>query len=254
MADKPKPLLAFVALNSSKLPAAPAILTEFQERCPECAHAKAQERDETTLTFDLDGCPAFISLMPKPIPWSELEGPCATAWWWREAAERMKGHTHHSIVGLLGDTGDIVKNHIWLSQLVAAVATQADAAGIYWAEGTLVHEPQAFADQAAALTLGDIEPQLWVDLQLEQNDDDSYRFFTTGLSSLNRPELEVDRSRKDPQEILQFCYAIICYLLNSGQEIKAGETIGRTEQEKVNVAFAPSMWNRDLEVMKLAFD
>ena len=28
--------------------------------------------------------------MPAPIPWSNLEGPCATAWWWPDATEKMK--------------------------------------------------------------------------------------------------------------------------------------------------------------------
>jgi hypothetical protein len=254
MAEKPKPILAFVALDSAQLLPAGAILAEFEKRCGECHQAEASARDATTITFDLDGCPAFVSLMPAPIPWSELEGPCATAWWWPEASERMRGHTHHAVVGLLGDTGDIVKNHIWLSQLVAAVATQADAAGIYWGAGTVVHEPRAFADRASELALDDVEPQLWVDMRLEQDDDGAYRFFTTGLSALNYPEVEIEGSRRDPREILEFAYDVICYLLNRRAKVADGETVGRTADEKVAATFGPSMWQREGEVMKLAFD
>ena len=38
------------------------------------------------------------------------------------------------------------------------------AAGIYWGNGTLVHEPQAFRAQADGLTVEHLVPQLWIDM------------------------------------------------------------------------------------------
>ena len=48
-----------------------------------------------------------VSLMPAPIPWPELEGPCATAWWWPQATERMRAHIRERIAA--GDTKSEIK-------------------------------------------------------------------------------------------------------------------------------------------------
>jgi hypothetical protein len=253
MSEQSGPIIVMIALNSPRLPSRVTILNAFRERCPDCQAAESGGEEEGTMMFELDGDLAFVSLMPAPIPWSELEGPCETSWWWPEATERMKPRTHHAIVAFMGQPGDIVQRHIYLSQFVSAVAMNADAAGIYWGNGTVVHEPAAFQDQASHLALDEVDPQLWIDMRLEQNDDDSYRYFTTGLTAFGRPEIEIDRSKQDPQEILEFCYAIICYILNSGATIGDGETIGRLDEEKIRVAYKPSMFDREGDVMKLAY-
>jgi len=63
-------------------------------------------------------------LMPAPIPWSALEGPCATAWWWPEATEKMKHHHSHIILALAGESGNLVQRHVTLTHFTAAVAPE----------------------------------------------------------------------------------------------------------------------------------
>jgi hypothetical protein len=246
--------LAMIALKSAKIPGSSDIIAEFEKRCPDGPKLTATDKQDTTCMFDLGGRTAFVSLMPAPIPWSDLEGPCATAWWWPEAADCLQNHRYHAIVGFMGEDDDLVRNHIWLSQLVSAAAVISDAAGIYWGSGTVVHEPQAFADTTAELEPDDVNPSLWIDMRLEQNEDESYRFFTTGLSAFGQPEMEIDRSERPPEDILNFCFDIIAYLLNSRVTIGNGETVGRSADEKVRVTYAPSMWERAGDVMKLALD
>jgi hypothetical protein len=193
-----------------------------------------------------------ISLMPVPIPWSELEGPCATAWWWPEATERMREHESHVIVALMGRAASPVERHILLTHLVSAVAATASAAGIYWGGGTVVHEPIAFQEQSAELTPDNLAPHLWVDMRLEPNEDVSFRYFTTGMESFGCLEIEIDRSRRQPEEILDFGYDIVNYVLMRGAPINDGETFGRSANEKIKVRHKSSMWKRRT-VMKLAF-
>lgn len=97
MADDSNVLLAMVALNSATLPEASVVTASFAERCPECTVPGDIEAKDGTLVFRLNGNMAAVSLMPAPIPWSDLEGPCATAWWWPEATTRMKAHKAHVI-------------------------------------------------------------------------------------------------------------------------------------------------------------
>jgi hypothetical protein len=252
MSDESKVLLGMVALNSATLPEASAIAASFAKRCPECTVPDDIEEKDGTFVFRVSGNMAAISLMPAPIPWSDLEGPCATAWWWPEATERMKSHTAHVIVALMGKSGDVIQRHLQLTHLVAAIAAQADAAGVYWGSGTVVHEPQAFQEQSAKLSPDNLEPQLWIDMRLEQNDDGSYRYFTTGMPAFGQPEIEIDRTTGAPAEIFDFCYSIINYILTRGVQIKHGETMGRSADEKIRVTHGESMWGREGKVLKLA--
>jgi hypothetical protein len=244
-------LVAMVALNSPCLPELARILATLRERCPDYPPPSDPGQKDDSLVFHL-GDSMAVALMPAPIPWSDLEGPCATAWWWPEATERMQRHNSHIIVALLGGSGSPVERHLLLTHLVAAVAAHADAAGIYWGAGTVVHEPSAFQEQAADLSAGNLAPQLWVDMRLVQNEDGSLRYFTTGMQPFGCLEIEIDQSRRPPEEILDFCYGIVSYVLMRGATIGDGETVGRSAEEKIQVRHQPSMWDRGT-VMKLEF-
>jgi hypothetical protein len=244
--------VAMVALNSPRLPESARILASLRERCPDCPPPSDLTQKDNNLVFHMGDSMAAVSLIPAPIPWSDLEGPCATAWWWPEATERMKAHNSHVIVALMGGSGSPVERHILLSHLVSAVAANADAAGIYWGAGTIVHDPTAFQEQSAELSPDNMAPHLWVDMRLEQNGDGSFRYFTTGMESFGCLEIEIDRSRRPPQEILDFCYGIVSYVLTRGATIGDGETVGRSAEEKIKVRHKPSMWDRGT-AMKLEF-
>jgi hypothetical protein len=245
-------LIGMVALNSVRPIESASILATLREQCPDCPAPTGLSQEDDTLVFHLDDSMAAVSLMPAPIPWSDLEGPCATAWWWPEATERMKGHKCHIIVVFMGGAGNAVERHIYLTRLVSAVAANADSAGIYWGAGTVVHDPTAFQEQAAELSPDNLAPQLWVDMRLEQNEDGSFRFFTTGMASFGCLEIEIDRSPRLPEEILDFCYSIVSYVLQRGTTIGDGETVGRSADERIKVRHKASMWDR-AKVMKLEF-
>jgi hypothetical protein len=43
---------------------------------------------------------ALISRMPVAIPWSQLEGPCATSFLWKSASSEVRDHSSHLIVSV----------------------------------------------------------------------------------------------------------------------------------------------------------
>jgi hypothetical protein len=246
-----KSLVCMVALNEEALPSASEIQVALAARLPGASESEITE-DDGTFTIELGKNRGIVSTIPAPIPWSELAGPCETAWWWPEATEQLKPHVAHAIIALFGDAGTALQRHIQLTHLASAVASTANAAGIYWGGGTIVHEPAAFEELSA--DLGDqIEPQLWIDMRLGQNDDGSFSYFTTGMEAFGHLEVEIDSVPLQSQELFDFAYSIIHYILTSGATIADGETIGRTEDEKVRITHEESTWDRKGDVMKLTF-
>jgi len=254
MGKKPEALLAMVALSSDLMPQQRDILAILSRRFPDCPAPADVEQAREQFVFPFGGNTAAIRRMPGPIPWRDLEGPCETAWWWPQASECMSRHTHHVLVALMGGAGDAKERHVRLSHLVAAVARQTNATGIYWGNGTLVHEPEAFQKQVAGLTTEHLVPHLWIDMRVEENDDGTHRFFTTGMSAFSQLEIEIERSDLEPESLLDICYPTIDYILTSGTKIQHGETIGRSAEEKFRVTHESSMFESRNTVMKLALE
>jgi hypothetical protein len=251
--QKARPVLAMVALNTPSALSPVALVQGFKGLSGVSVDLASLQAKDGNIVFEIGNDWATVALMPAPIPWSNLEGPCATAWWWPDATEKMKRHRGHMLVALAGETGHLLQRCLTLSHLTAAVALLTDAAGVYWGGGSLVHEPQVFVEQAQDISFGNLPLHLWIDFRLEQNEDGSCRLFTTGMNVFDKMEIEIPHSTKAPAEILNLAQAIAKYLLTSEKMIREGETIGRSESEKVRVSYAPSVCDSEITAMRLDF-
>ena len=201
--EKSRMLLSMVALDTPSLPVPQEMLETLASLSGTTVNAEAVEARRAALAFPLGGNTAAVALMPAPIPWSNLEGPCETAWWWPEAGERMRGHNSHLLVALGGESGDAVRRSLALTHLTAAVAAHVDAAGIYWGGGRLVHDPQVFLEEARSASPENLPLHLWIDFRIEPNDDGTLRLFTTGMKALDKMEIEIPHSRHEASGALR---------------------------------------------------
>lgn len=253
MASRTRPILIRIALNSPSLAPTAQILQTFAERYPiDSVPEKITEKDGTAVFPIADGQVA-ISLVPTPIPWSSLEGPCDVAWWWPEARQRMQEHKAHAILAMIDHSGSAVERHVLLTQMAAAVVANADVAGIYWTSGGVVHSPEALLTLSAALSPDNLLPELWIDMRLVKDPQGAHQFFTTGMEAFGHREIEIPCSHQSAEEIYGFVYGVIKYVLSSDQFIRDGETIGRSVEEKIEVGYGPSMLGQNRQVMTLAF-
>lgn len=250
MTESGGPVNATILLNKAALPERKAFIAELRRRLQDSSLASDLAKRGDVLSFDLGDEEATVALVKASIPWSELEGPCTTAWWWPEACDRLQGHSAHLRITLGGGNGTPLERFILLTHLTAAVASAVEAAGIYWPMGSVMHEPGMFREYSEGLSPADIVPQLWFDMQIVARDDGSFGFFTTGLAPLGLLEIEIDRTERPPEEILDVCHDIISYLVTSGTTLHAGETIGRTDDEQIAVSEGESAFGRGT-VLKL---
>jgi hypothetical protein len=246
-------VLAMVALSDYDLPDETRIFDFLEESFPDAPDVSRIERNDDTIVFKVADLVGTISLMPTPIPWTDLEGPCATAWYWPEATEAMKKHTAHVIVGLFHGTGDIISRHILLTQLVASVAATSKSAGVYWGSGTVVNSSQDFVEQSLGAGPDNLPLSLWIDFRVEHVSKDTFQLYTTGMTALNQLEIEVPPSEVRPSELLDIVYGLADYVLTSRATIKDGDTFGRSEKERFRITYSPSMWDASKKVMKLNF-
>src|SRR5688500_3842056 len=176
-----------VATSSMRLPPAKEIVTAagggsakspsllgrlFGAKPGAAAAAKEQQWQDNNLVFNFRDAMIAVAMMPGPIPWPDLEGPCATSWWWPEATEKMRAHKYSVLVSILGGKIPPVERRVILTRVVSAVVRHTDAVGVVWSDGMLVHEPAAFVEQAEGVNAEHIPGPLWIDVRVEKNDDD----------------------------------------------------------------------------------
>ncbi len=252
--DNPLRWLALVMLEEAELPEFEEVAQFVGESYTNAPTMTVAGGTENLMTCTIGDYTVAATLVPKPIPWSQLEGPCATAWYWPTAAESLREHQAHLLVTLVDEGGgQSIKKSTALTQFVAGLVATTRSRGVFWGPGRLVHPSQAFLGQAAQLSDDDLPLFLWVDFRVERTDSGGTRLYTTGLEALGYTELEVAEYTGKPQVVLEYAYNIAHYQLNQSKEINEGDTIGLTDELQAVAHRGPSMFNEELEVIRLEF-
>jgi hypothetical protein len=246
--------LALVALERSELPSFEKVAAWYVQHYPGAPAPQPSGATDNLLTMTLGEFTAAVTLVPRPIPWSQLEGPCATAWYWPGAAESLRPHAAHLLVTLIDEGGQTIEKSSALTRLTAAVVATSPSMGVFWGPGRMVHQSAAFIDQAAEVRVDNLPLFLWIDFRIERMDDGSLRLFTTGLEALGETELEVPHFVGDAQTLLDHVYNIAHYVLSRHKKINDADTFGLTEEVQVTAHRGPSILGGEAEALQLSFE
>jgi hypothetical protein len=246
-----RPLIAAVALADDALPAADAVLGYLQQHWPQIPVVAAPSQRPGVLLFNLEEDAAGAALLPKPLPWEDLAGPCAAAWYWPDAAQAFREHQTRLIATLMTRSHDRIGSALRLTALVAAAASCSSAVGIYWNPGRLVHAPADFLQESLTMSRENLPLNLWIDFRIQEEPDGGHALFTTGLAAFGHRELEIWQSQQSPQFLRACAYNVAHYVLQRGAALKANETIGLSDEERIPITIEPSRWDASMTVVRL---
>jgi hypothetical protein len=237
--------------GNSLLPS--SIERELRSRYPELEASITDDKGGTP-SFKLKNAELILGSMPAPIPWSDLEGPCATSVLWKNAAEEVRLHQAHIIVTLLSQLNP-VEHSVLLTQTTTAILAACDAAiGVYWGSATLVAPKDIFIEFAErVLPLGP-PLDIWVDFRVGWETRTTSVGFTQGMEALGHMEMEMHGVPEKPGELRQRLQDLARYLLRNGAVIHDGETVGQNAEEKLRVVYSKSAFGHDKTVMRLNYE
>jgi hypothetical protein len=245
--------MAMIALGPSAGLSPAAIQDELARQWPALPRAEAVEAKESTFALRIGSQDVVAGHMPAPIPWSDLEGPCATSWLWKEAATVLRPHATHLIVTVLGEEGPLDRMRL-LTQVTAAVlATCPDALGVFWTHAALVIQPALFRDFATEFLPDGLPLLLWVDFRIGTAPSGQSFGFTNGMASLGQMEIETLESPEAPGALRERFHALAGYVLENGPVIRDGDTIGEDAHERIQVVHADSAFGHKDKVMRLEY-
>ena len=232
-----------------------AIRAAFHEQWPDLPKPVKGESKDGILAFDVGDVTAMIAVMPAPIPWSDLEGPCETSWLWPDATDTLREHTDHLIVTVMGDDDPIERAKILTRVCAAVLATCEEALGVYWGDAALVNSSKLFqAFTYEILGEGGLPLYLWIDFRVGPTDDGGTAGFTHGLAALGHREFETETSTDGIGELRERFFGLATYVLENGPVIKDGNTVGGDEHEKIRVELAPSAFGNPKRVLRLEYE
>ena len=209
-------------------------------------------QEDNTIIADYNGMIMTASLMPAPIPDNEAVEQAKTNYRWKEAIEAAEKHKAHLLVSVInsGDVDNIegAKHYV---KLLANATKQEGCLGINIL-GTVIH-PQMYYDFAKLYEENDdfpIENIVYIGLYGDENN--TVSGYTYGLEQFGKKELEIIKSLEEAEEVYNFLASISDYIITSDVVLNDGETIGFSEEQKIQISVSEGI-ALDGETVKLGF-
>jgi hypothetical protein len=246
--------LAMVVLQDAKLPD-PRALSEYIRATWPWAKLDfdPEEKDGTIFLSGDDKELSFISLMPAPIPWGDLEYPCASALGWDDACSELEKGNAHIIIMVGGDSDGVIANQVRVTMLAQACSHLSKSIGVYIGEASTVWRAATFESQSLAMSPDEPPLLLWIGLKFSRDDDGKFSALTMGLKQYGRMNVETLHSQKAPEDVIEFTTNIPTYLAKTDEKIRNGDTVGFTADEKIRLTYEPSIMGSGDTVYRLHY-
>ncbi len=246
--------LVFGLLRDAFLPDPDQVMSRMR-RADQLATLPSLRRAEgNLLIWQWEEAVASCALVPRPLPWSALEGPASTAWYWPQATASIRGHVAHLLLTFVDEGRDRVATCLRLTQLATAIAATSPTVAILWGPSGTVHEPSAFDEQATGTSRTQLPLYLWIDFRVQRVAEDLHQLFTTGLHRLGHMELEIPAQQSAPEDLVHRAYNVAHYVLDQQRDLNDGDTIGLPDGAHATIRHRPSFVDAKTNVMRIDFD
>ncbi len=212
------------------------------------------EVKDGAVVFKVDDYNCACSLLPNPIPNGEAEACARNNLLWKNAAEEVGKHQAHVMIAVM-DTDDDeyydpVDENILLCKLASAMLKMDNTIGVY--KNPTVYEKDFYIDVAEHIKNGDLPMPILAHVGMYLTKDNLLCGFTYGLRSYGKEEIEVLGSKAQPTQLFNFLMAISDYTITGDVELKDGETVGFSDDQRLPVTLSKAV-SFDGNSLKIGF-
>lgn len=250
-----EPYLSFILLSKPELPDAQSIITAYKDYSINGESLKLitddsnEEAKKDILQFTLDDEEnIFILLVPAPIPNNEAEHYANFSISALNDKWKVPPYSSHLMVTLISKN-DSSKTHSLLkfTSLLASISKASSSVGIYWNKSGATHNPTFFEEIALEKELI-ANIMLWCGVSIARTNDGRLSLLSMGMEHFNLSNLMLEAGRESEGIAIETMYDLLVYLIKFGRAIPAGDTIGRTEDERLVVSYTTSPIDETKEV------
>lgn len=199
----------------------------------------SMNEDRQILVADVNRMTLAISLMPAPIPDEEAIKNARTNFRWPGAVEVAEQHQAHILVALMYKENPVEEAAKLFVKICSSCLKLPNATAINTL-GT-VFEPNFYMNAAKTALEQDELPILnLVFFGIYSEDGKTVSGYTFGMEQFEKRNMEVLNSPHDPNEVMEFLYDIVGYVLEQNVLLQDGETIGFSEEQRLPITLIDS--------------
>lgn len=191
-----------------------------------------ESADGDSLVFEVDGDLVALSLVRSPIPDGEAEANAANNYTWPGAVDAARSHRAHMLVAVVNHGLTPVDAGLLFTKVVCSCLKTTDPVGVY-VTGTVL-QPQTYIAVAESMREGELPilDMVWIGMY---RTDAGINAYTNGMDAYAKDEVEVIGVDDDPGRVRAFVYDIVSYVLNNDAELRDGDTIGFSADQKLRI-------------------
>jgi hypothetical protein len=173
--------------------------------------------------FGIGECHFAVELRAARVPQPTTDAVLRMTPQWPDAEKELAPHQAHLAVSASVDHGDAVNLACEFTRLLAALASVSASIGVCWLNGPVLCSAEEFVGIAAEmLGLGTPPLMLWIAAHWKP---EGQLIHTKGMSQFATADLFVAQQRERSVEMVEYLFDLAHYVLTSGKELIAGETI-----------------------------
>ncbi len=244
--------LAFVLLSRPQVPNADEVVKAFSSFMPEGPtlrnRADGESSDFEGLLLDIEpDSGAIVMLMPIPVPDNEADAAAhfsisafGTEW-------TLPPHQAHLVVTFQSSSPKL-ESLLMFTALLGALVEASPAVGVYWGGAGATHDPKFFVEAAKPGTI-DSQLLLWSGVSVAREPDGRLSLLSLGMKQLDLPDLWlIAPGESDP---LPWLFDMLLYVTDRGEALPDGDTVGRSEDEKIPVRYVKSPIDGSTKVCRI---
>lgn len=248
--------LAFVLLSEPRLPKGEDVVQSFSGFATKGqgiqlrAGSAKPTPDSPGLEFELKpGGRALVVLLPVAVPNGEADAAVRYSLSAMGTDWKLPVHKAHLVV-TCDCPGPPLESLSLLTSLLGAVVKASPAVGIYWGEAGATHDPKFFMETAREQDIA-LRLMLWTGVSVGREPDGRLSLLSLGMKQLNLPDLLLIAPKSAGNSALEPFFTFLSYVADRGEPLPEGDTIGRSETEKLQVQYVPSPLDQKTKVWRV---
>jgi Domain of unknown function (DUF4261) len=249
---------AFVLLDESVKLIGSTIHQSLAARHQDQALAIAPDNGSSsnTIVLNLSGEVVTLTQVDRPLPdgWQPIARRSVTHW--PEAQTVFARHRAHIAVGVIGESNDRLHVARVITGVVGAlVVAYPSCSGVLW-DLTVANSAPIVAELSALAfaPVADLPSALWISMHpFHDPGSPLVGAVTMGLSKFVGREVEFEGPASQLKSVLMTARELVTYLLANGVNVRDGDTIGRSANERIPVRFKASDRFNGLPVIAVEF-
>jgi len=234
---------ALVFLCDSKPVAIAAILRDYEGSAKPRISLTSKTTAPSLVEFESDQVSGSVRLISEALATQQLAPAIRASWQWTNAGPTLRAQKGYLDIVVRSRRGDVLDHNLALTQLVASAVKAAHGCGVFWGNASFVIEPKRFLATSAKATRSHLPVLLWINVLPAKLSATTPVFHTIGLSSLELPELILEKGEASDEASLDMILRMSDLVLRNGQGLRDGETVNLTAREALRATSMPAPWD-----------